>query len=107
MSNADLWREAAEKDIKSLQDLNVCKLVPRSTVPPGQNVIGTKWVFKVNANQTYKACLVAQGWNQVPGQDRGSTFAPVCKLQSVRIVLKIAAEMVWEVCQVDVKNASL
>ena len=107
MSDADLWREAAEKEIKSLQDLNVYKLVPRSTVPPGQKVIGTKWVFKVKANQTYKARLVAQGWNQVPGQDCGSTFAPVCRLQSVRMVLAIAAEMDWEVRQLDVKTAFL
>ena len=52
MSDADLWREAAEKEIKSLQDLNVYKLVPRSTVPPGQKVTGTKLVFKVKAYQT-------------------------------------------------------
>ena len=91
MSDADLWREAAEKEIKSLQDLNVYKLVPWSTVPPGQKVIGTKWVSKVKANQTYKARFVAQGWKQVPGQDCGSTFAPVCRPQSVRMVLAIAA----------------
>ena len=60
MSDADIWRGAAEKEIESLQDLNVYKLVPRS-VPPGQKVIGTKWVFKVKANQTYKARLLAQG----------------------------------------------
>ena len=61
MSDADFLREAAEKEIKSLQDLNVYKLVPRSTVLPGQTVIGTKWVFRVKANQTSKALLVAQG----------------------------------------------
>ena len=107
MSDADLRREAAEKEIKSLQHLNVYKLVPRSTVPPGQKVIDTKWVFKVTANQTYKARLVAQGWNQVPGQDGGSTFAPVCRLLSVRMVLTIAAEMDLEVRQLDVKTAFL
>ena len=93
MSDADLWREAAENEINILQDLNVHKLVPRSIVPPGQTAIGTKWVFEVKANQTYKARLVAQGWNQVPGQDCGSTFSPVCRLQSVRMVLAIAAEI--------------
>ena len=102
MSDADLCREAAEKETKSLQGLNVYKLVPRSTVPPAQKVIGTKWVCKVKANQTYKAHLVAQGWNQVPRQDCRSTFAPVCRLQSVRMLLAIAAEMDWEVRQLDV-----
>ena len=67
MSDAALWRDAAEKEIERLQDLNVYKLVPRSTVPLGQKVISSNWVFKVKANQTYKTRLVAQGWNQVPG----------------------------------------
>ena len=61
----------------------------------------------MKANQTYKARLVAQGWNQVPGQDCGSTFAPVFRLQSVRKVLAIAAEMDWKVRQLDVKTAFL
>ena len=51
--------------------------------------------------------MVAQGWNQVPGQDWGSTFAQVCGLQSIRMVLAIAAEMDWEVRQLDVKTAFL
>ena len=79
---------------------------------PGQQFLQPKghWHqvgFKVKANQTYKARLVAQGWNQVPGQDCGSTFAPVCGLQSVRKVLAIAAEMDWKVRQLDVKTAFL
>ena len=99
MSDADIWREVSEKEIKSRQDLNVNKLVPRSTVPPGQKFIGTKRDFKVMANRTYKARLVAQGWNQVTGQDYGSTFTPVCRRQSVRMVLTIAVETDWEVRQ--------
>ena len=107
LADADLWRVAAENEIESLQDLNVYSLVPRSTVPPGQKVISTKWVFKIKPNKMYKARLVGQGWNQVPGQDCGSTFAPVCRLQSIRMVLAIAAEMDWEVRQLDVKTAFL
>ena len=42
MCDADLWREAAGKEIKSLQELNVYNLVPRSTVPPGQKVFDAK-----------------------------------------------------------------
>ena len=36
VADADLWRVAAENEIKSLEDLNVYSLVPRSTVPPGR-----------------------------------------------------------------------
>ena len=82
-------------------------LVPRSEVPPEQKVIGSKWIYKVNADNTHRARLVAKGWNQVPGRDCGGTFAPVCTLQSIRMVLAIAAEMNWEVVQLDLKAAFL
>eukprot|EP00952_Eustigmatos_sp_NYUAD-ZCMA_P012773 51124-Eustigmatos_ZCMA.PRE.1 len=55
----------------------------------------------------YKARLVAQGYHQVPGRDCGETFAPVHKLQSLRIVLALAATMDWHVEQMDVETAFL
>ena len=70
-------------------------------------MIGSKWVFKVKTDNTYKARLVAQGWNQVPGRDCGGTYTPVCRLQSIRMVLTIAAELNLEVSQLDVKTAFL
>ena len=51
--------------------------------------------------------MVAQGWNQVHGLDCGNTFAPVRRLQSVRMVLAIAVEVDWELIQLDVKTAFL
>ena len=62
------------------------KLVPRTAVPPGRKRIKSKWVFKRKADGSFKGRLVAQGWNQVPGLDCGSTFAPVCRLPSVRMM---------------------
>ena len=102
-----MWKAASDKEMKSLQDLKVYTLVPRSEVPPGQKVIGSKWAYKVKVDNTHKARLVAKGWSQVPGRDCGGTFAPVCRLQSIRMVLVIAAEMNWEVVQLDVKTAFL
>ena len=107
LPEADLWKEEAQKEIKSLQGLKVYTLVPKSNVPKEQNVIGSKWVFKVKTDNTYKARLVAQGWNQVHGRDCGGTYAPVCRLQSIRMVLAIAAELNLEVRQLDVKTAFL
>ena len=107
LPEAERWKEAAQKEIKSLQDLKVYTLVPISNVPQGQNAIGSKRVFKVKTDNTYKARLVAQGWNQVYGRDCGGTYAPVCRLQSIRMVLAIAAELNLEVGQLDVKTAFL
>ena len=107
LQEAELWKEEAQKEIKSLQDLKVYTLVPKSNVPKGQNVIGLKWVFKVKTDNTYKARLVAQGWNQVHGRDCGGTYAPVCRLQNIWMVLAIAAELNLEERQVDAKTAFL
>ena len=102
--DAELWRAAAKKEMGSLEDLQVYKLLSHSTVPPGKRVYKSRWVFKVKADNTHKARLVVGGWGQVPGEDCGKTYAPVCRLQSVPIVLAIAAEMDWEVVKLDVKS---
>ena len=47
------------------------------------------------------------GWAQVPGIDCGSTFAPVCRLQSIRVILAIVAEPHYEVLMLDVQTAFL
>ena len=67
----------------------------------------SKWVLKRIADNSYKARVVAQGGNQVPGLDCGNTFAPVCRLQNIRMVLAIAAELDLEVDQLGVKTAFL
>ena len=91
-----------------LEELGVLTLVPRKTVPTGARIYKPQWVFfKIKADNSHKARLVVSGWGQVPGKDCGKTYAPVCRLQSVRMVLAIAAEMDWEVVQLDVNTAFL
>ena len=60
-------------------------------------MIGTKWVFKVSADHTLKGRVVVQGWGQVSGIDCGSTYLPVCHIQSICMALAIAASEDWEV----------
>ena len=85
MPDAAEWEAAANIEMASLKERKVYKLSPRKAVSPGRKRIKSKWVMKRKADNSYKARLVAQGWNQVHGLDCGSTFAPVCRLQSVRI----------------------
>ncbi|MCI36684.1 gag-pol polyprotein, partial [Trifolium medium] len=85
------------------------ELVPR---PEETNVIGTKWVFK---NKSYengivtrnKARLVAQGYTQIKGVDFDETFAPVARLESIRLLLGISCMMKFKLHQMDVKSAFL
>ena len=79
---------------------------------PKQNVIGTKWIFRnkqfehdvVTMN---KAWLVAQGFTQVEGLDFRETYAPVARLESIRILIAYATNHDFKLYQMDVKSAFL
>ena len=60
------------------------------------NVIGTKWVFKNKLDEQgvivrNKARLVAKGYNQEERIDYGETYAPVARLEAVRLLLAYAS----------------
>jgi hypothetical protein len=54
-----------------------------------------------------KAHLVAQGYSQVEGLDFGETFAPVARIEAIRILLAFAAFKGFKLYQMDVKSAFL
>ena len=64
-------------------------------------------MFKVKADHTLKRLVVVQGWGQITGVNCGCTNAPVCRIQSIRMALAIAAHEDWEVLphQTSILNA--
>ena len=107
LPQAARWKTASDKEIESLEKHGVFDLVPIISVPTGHKLVGTWWVFKNKADRTYKSRLVVQGFSQIPGVDCGGTFAPVCRLQSIRMMLAIAVELDYEVHMLDVQTAYL
>ena len=101
------WTKATEKELASLKENNVYDLVPRKADPPGCKVIGSRWVYKVKSDYTFKARLVCQGYAQRPGIDCGATFAPVRRIESQRILMAIACYHDWDIVMLDVKTAFL
>ena len=61
------WKAAADKEIVSLKKHGVYELVPASSVPAGQNVVGSRWANKTKADDVFKRRQVVLGWAQVPG----------------------------------------
>ena len=81
-------------------------------LPEGKTTVGCKWVFtvKFKSNGTlerYKARLVAKGFTQTYGIDDTETFVSVAKLNIVRVLLSIVANLDWPLQQLDAKNAFL
>ena len=101
------WKAASDREVASLKKNNVYPLVPATAVPAGHKIVGSRWVYKVKADKSYKGRVVVLGWGQVPGVDCGGTFAPVCRLQSIRMVLAIATEFDFECWQLDYNTAFL
>ena len=65
---------------------------------------------KLNAKgkiEKHKARLVAQGFSQQPGIDYNETFASIARIDTLRMVLAIAAQNKWSMHQMDVKSAFL
>ena len=78
----------------------------------GCRSIGLKWVHKVKRNERgaiveYKARLIARGFVQREGIDFEEVFAPVARMESVRLLLAMAAAKDWRVHHLDVKSAFL
>jgi len=76
------------------------------------NVIGNKWVFKDKLDEQgvivrNKARLVAKGYNQEEGIDYGKTYAPVARLEVVRLLLAYACMNGFKLHQMDVKSTFL
>ena len=97
------------EEFSSLQKNNTWELVD---LPPWRKLVQCKWVFKnkfvVDGSPLkYKEIFVAKGYSQVHVIDYNETFAPVAKMDSIRLALAIAALKQWEVHHMDVKCAFL
>ncbi|WVZ97328.1 hypothetical protein U9M48_042876 [Paspalum notatum var. saurae] len=104
-----LWRKAMLDEMTSIEANGTWELVDP---PLRQRPIGLKWVFKAKKDATgivtkHKARLVAKGYVQRQGIDYDEVFAPVARLESVRLLLALAASEGWPVHHMDVKSAFL
>jgi hypothetical protein len=103
------WDTTMNEEYRSLMANDTWDLVP---LPKGRKLVRCKWVYITKyasdgSVERHKARLVAKGFSHVEGIDYNETFAPVAKMNSIRLVLALAASHKWEVHQMDVKSAFL
>ncbi|GJW09758.1 putative ribonuclease H-like domain-containing protein [Tanacetum coccineum] len=103
------WVAAMQEEMQQFINQQVWKLVP---LPDGKHAIGTKWILKNKRDARgivvrNKARLVAQGHRQEEGIDYDEVFAPVARIEAIRLFLAFASYMGFLVYQMDVKSAFL
>src|SRR3954470_17464440 len=108
-SNNPSWMHAMDEEMKAIESNGTWTLVTR---PSNHKAIGLKWVYKLKKDTQgaivkYKARLVAKGYVQRQGVDYEEVFAPVARLETVRLLLTLAAQEDWKVHHMDVKSAFL
>ncbi|GJT71678.1 retrovirus-related pol polyprotein from transposon TNT 1-94 [Tanacetum coccineum] len=105
----DSWIVTMQEELNQFIANDVWELVPQ---PRNMTIIGTKWVFRNKLDENgivsrNKARLVAQGYNQQEGIDYDETYAPVARLESIRILLAYACALDFKLFQMDIKSAFL
>ncbi|GJS42648.1 retrovirus-related pol polyprotein from transposon TNT 1-94, partial [Tanacetum coccineum] len=103
------WIDAMQEEIHEFKRLEVWELVP---CPDNVFLIKLKWIYKVKTDKSggvlkNKARLVAQGFRQEEGIDFEESFAPVARIEAIRIFVAYAAHKNMIIYQMDVKTAFL
>ncbi|GJR73906.1 retrovirus-related pol polyprotein from transposon TNT 1-94 [Tanacetum coccineum] len=103
------WFEAMQEEIHEFDRLQVWELVPK---PCCVMIIALKWIYKVKLDEygdvlKNKARLVEKGYRQEEGIDFEESFAPVARIEAIRIFIANAASKNMIIYQMDVKTAFL
>ncbi|GKA01315.1 putative ribonuclease H-like domain-containing protein [Tanacetum coccineum] len=104
-----IWVEAIQEELLQFSLQKVWKLVD---LPKGKHAIGTKWVYINKKDERgivvrNKARLVVLGYTQEEGIDYDEVFAPVARIEAIRLFLAYASFMGFIVYQMDMKSAFL
>ena len=103
------WDTTMNEEYRSLMANDDWDFLP---LPKGRKIVRCKWVYRTKyasygTVERHNARLVAKGFSQVEGIDYNETFSPVAKMNSIHLVLTLAASHKWEVHHMDVKSTFL
>ena len=99
------WKLAVLEEMNALKKNGTWDIVD---LPKEKKTVGCQWVFSLKCNadgsvERYKARLVAKGFTQTYRIDYQETFAPVAKINSIRVLISLAVHSDWNPYQLDVK----
>ncbi len=104
------WDLAMHKEMQSLKHNKTWELVK---APKDQQVIDSKWVYKLKDNpgdetkKIFKARLVAKGFTQKKGVDYNEVFSPIAKYSTIRLLCALVALFGLILDQMDVVKSCI
>jgi hypothetical protein len=103
------WCAAMQSEMDAIEKNRTWEL---ADLPRGHNAITLKWVFKLKRDEAcaivkHKARLLAHSFVQWKGIDFDDTFAPVARMESVRLLFALAAQKGWRVHHINIKSTFL
>lgn len=106
---SEKWRHAMDVEMEAIEKNGTWELID---LPEGGKKIGVKWIYKTKFDENgevtkYKARLVVKGYAQQHGVDYTEVFAPVARMETIRLVIALATLRGWPLYQLDVKSAFL
>lgn len=109
-AKATEWLKAMKAEYDGCVAAKTWRVIPRSSLPSGANVIPVKWVYKIKTDANgdvakYKARITPKGFKQREGVDYFEVFANTGKYKTLRVLLSLAASRDMELRQFDVPQA--
>ena len=103
----EFWVNSMKEELSQIEKNKTWELVPR---PKDKNVIGAKWIFRNKHDKNgkisrKKARLICKDYAQIEGVDFDETFAPVARIEAIRIFLAYSAFKGFKMYHMDVKTA--
>jgi len=98
--NKNHWINAIKDELNNLYSNKIMTFFPK--VPPGKNIISTKWVFATKKDSNnfmykYKARLVARGFRQKWGIDYDLIYSPTLNIDSLKFIFALSAAFHWDI----------
>ena len=95
-----------QEELNQFERNKVQTLVSR---PKHHPIISAKWVFRNKMDEQgvitrNKARLVAKGYNQQEGIDYDEAYAPIARLEAIRMLLAFASFIDFKLYQMDIKS---
>ena len=103
------WKRAMKIEMEGVERNGTWEL---TELPPGRKPIDLKWIYKIKRDAQgnvvkHKAIIVAKGYVQKQGIDFDEVFTPVTRIETICLLLALAAKENWQVHHFDVKTAFL